>query len=139
MVRAVMHGVIAGCAHATALMRLALLESLDTTRERWPLATLTVVVDDTQVQAVGPERLVEHVVKGAARTFCEHARDCARMVVHPGKLCVVATASPLQQAIQRAVGAKASKALSVHNLGIDFAGGRHCTQRQVQGAPAAES
>ena len=55
------------------------------------------------------------------------------MVVHPGKLCVVATSSPLQQAIQRAVGAKASKALSVRNLGVDFAGGRHCTQRKVQG------
>ena len=132
VVRAVMHGVIAGCAHATALMRLALLESLDTTQKEWPLVQLTVVVDDTQVQAVGPERLVEQVVQGAARTFCDHARSCARLVVHPGKLNVVASATPLQQAIQRAVGAKASKAVSVRNLGVDFSGGRQCTRKQVQ-------
>ena len=38
-------GVVAGCAHATALMELALAASLDYTRKCWPSVRLSVVVD----------------------------------------------------------------------------------------------
>ena len=88
IVHAMAHGVIAGCAHATAMMKLALLESLDHTVAKWPLVETSVVVDDTQFQAVGTKQLVEAVVRGATNTFCEHAREHAGLAIHPGKLCV---------------------------------------------------
>ena len=51
--------VVAGCVHATTLMKLALVDSVDHTLKQLPSLFAAVVVDDTQFQAVG-KRATRH-------------------------------------------------------------------------------
>ena len=97
VVKAVVSGVVAGCSHATAMMKLALPPSLDHTKAEWKSVFTAVVVDDTQFQAVGRRGMVVKLVRGAARTFCEHAQVDAELVINMTKFEVPVQRAPRQR------------------------------------------
>ena len=59
--------------HATTLMKLALVDSVDHTLKKLPSLLAAVVVDETQFQAVGESRQVSQQLQRAVRLFTEHA------------------------------------------------------------------
>ena len=124
--------VVARCSYAMAMMKLALITSLDHTNQAWKSVFMAVVVDDTQFQAVGPKNMVVRLVGGAARCFCEHAKEHAKLVLNMSKLEVVADDPQTANEVLKGLGVKARRKLCTRNLGVDYAcGGK--LGRGVQG------
>ena len=74
-----------GCAHATTLMKLALVDSVDHTLKRLPSLLAAVVVDDTQFQAVGKCHQVSQQLQRTIHLFTEHAEEVPGLEV--GNAC----------------------------------------------------
>ena len=72
--------------HATTLMTLALVDSIDHTLKKLPSLFATVVVDDTQVQAVGKSHLC---VARAIDLFVKDAEEVTGSVVSSKKLEII--------------------------------------------------
>ena len=62
-------------------------------------------------------------MRGAARCFCNHAREQAELVINFKKLECVASDPKAAQDLQQAVSAKAQKKLRTRNLGVDYSCG----------------
>ena len=62
-------GITAGSVHATIELRVILIDWLDQTVAIFPV-TLTVYVDDTSLEDVGPHSRVRDNVRGATICFC---------------------------------------------------------------------
>ena len=71
----------AGCVHATMLMKLALVGSVDHTLKKLPSLFAAVVVDDTQFQAVGKSQQASQQLQRAIRLLTEHAEEVARDIL----------------------------------------------------------
>ena len=84
-VHAIMASVVAGCAHATALMKLTLVDSLDYVVARWPSVKAAVAVDDTLFQMIGRPGAVRLCIMEATREFEEPVESAAGMIVSAGK------------------------------------------------------
>ena len=67
--------VVTGCVHATTLMKLALVESVDDTLKKLPPLFAAVTVDDTQFQTVGKSHQVSQQLQRVIRLFTEHAES----------------------------------------------------------------
>jgi len=133
LVHALLNGVVAGCSHATAMMKLALITSLDHTKQAWKSVFMAVVVDDTQFQAVGPKNMVVRLVGGAARCFCEHAKEHAKLVLNMSKLEVVVDDPQTANEVLKGLGVKARRKLCTRNLGVDYAcGGKRLKKSLVR-------
>ena len=77
--------VVPGCVHATTLMKLVLVDSVDHTRKKLP-SLFAAVVDDTQSQAVGKSHQVSQQLQRAIRLFTEHAEEVEGLVVSSKEL-----------------------------------------------------
>ena len=123
-VHALLATVIAGCAHATALMKLSLVDSLDYALGRWPSVQAAVVVDDTQFQVIGTPALVKRAIAGVTKDFRSHIEDVARMLVSVPKLEVLTNCDVVAQGLRRDQMFKGCLNRSTRNLGADYACGR---------------
>ena len=123
-VYALSSSVVAGCAHAAALMKLTLVDSLDYVAARWPAAVATVVVDDTQFQMVGRAGEVRYTILGATADFKRHVEDVAGMKVSVGKLEVVTNSPEVADAVRRTYALRHALRRHTRNLGVDYACGR---------------
>ena len=81
--------VVAGCVHATTLMKLALVDSVDHTFKKFPSLFAAMVVDDTQFQAVGKSQQVSQQLQRAIRLSTEHAEEVASLVISSKKLEII--------------------------------------------------
>ena len=114
---------VAGCSHATTLLRLCLMGALDTVAQKWPSADLAVVVDDIQFQSMGRAASVGRVLAGAVRMARRYLAEDCHMVVSEPKFVVISSDLELDaQLASRGLGK--SLARTTRNLGVDFAGGR---------------
>ena len=123
-VHALTSSVVAGCAHATALMKLTLVDTLDHVAELWPAAIATVVVDDTQFHMVGRAGLVRHTIFGATAEFKRHVELVAGMVVSVGKLEIVTNSPEIAGAIRRKGALRHALRRHTRNLGVGYACGK---------------
>ena len=105
-------------------MKLALVDSCDATCSAWPSVDNAVIVDDTQLMALGEKVAVVRQVQGAVRSFVHHAERVAGLVVSADKLKVLTNDSDAEAMFRE------DKLLGPHlcrqarNLGVDFASGR---------------
>ena len=81
--------VVAGCAHAITLMKLALVESADHTLKRLPSLFPAVVVDATQFRASGESHQVSQQRQRAIDLFTKHAEEVLGPVVSSNKLGII--------------------------------------------------
>ncbi len=119
-----MASVLAGCAHATALMKLTLVDSLEVVVARWPSVNAAVVVDDTQLQMVGRPGAVRFCIMEAPREFREHIESVAGMIVSVGKLEFVTNSAEIYDAVKRKQVLRHTLRKHTRNLGVDYACGR---------------
>ena len=89
--------ITAGSVLATIEMRLVLIKRIDETVYRFPDVDITVFVDDTSLEGVGPLRKVLHNVTGATRYLTEGLIDM-ELELSPTKNVAVASRSALAKA-----------------------------------------
>ena len=77
---------VAGRAHATTLMKLALVDSVGHTRKKLLSLFAAVVVDDTQFHAVGRSHQVAQQLQQAIDLSSEHEEQVSGLVVSSKKL-----------------------------------------------------
>ena len=123
--------VVAGCAHATTLMKLALVDSVDHTLKRLPSLFAAVVVDDKQFQAVGESHQVSQQLQRAIHLFTEHAEEVAGLVVSSKKLEIITNEEMIRTDVRNnKVHADALRTCT-RNLGVDYACGGKRTGAKV--------
>ena len=117
-------GVFAGCSFADLMMRIVVITTLDPVIARWPSARLANVVDDIQVQSIGPMAYAVRVAQGVARGL-KFELDRAKMAVNEEKLMLLANTKEAADELARKV-PFLSKAVvrAARNLGVDFTCGR---------------
>ena len=118
-------GIVAGCTHATALLRAYTTLSLDKLVYDFPDLRLKVVVDDMTLQMVDEleERLAPHLALGTAALLDMLSQDL-RAVVNTDKTLILASSPRLLDKLHGLIkyqGWDLRKAKSAKNLGIDFA------------------
>ena len=82
------NGVAAGCSFADLMMRLMVLAAMDAVQEAWPSVLGAAVVDDMQLQTMGPRGTATRTMKGAAKLLHRTLLD-AKLVVNVGKLALL--------------------------------------------------
>ena len=91
-------GITAGSVHATSELRVLLIQWLDETIALFPLASLTVYVDGTSIEATGPPLAVKLTVAGATKHFTKCLRRIG-MDFSPTKNGCLASSQKLASAI----------------------------------------
>ncbi len=119
--------IVAGCSFATTLLRLALIRVLDLAVQRWPPPCLhyAVVVDDIQLQGIGPDAAkVTSAIQGATGFLIDLLTVECKLVVSMKKFQVLTNSKESAEVVQRSK--LLSRGLRPHarNLGIDFTCGK---------------
>ena len=81
--------VVAGCTHATTLLKFALVDSVDHTLKKLPSLFTAGVVDDTQFQAVGKSHQVSQQLQRAIDLLIQYAEEVAGLVVSSKQLGII--------------------------------------------------
>lgn len=117
--------ILAGCVHATSLLRCLLLRTLDRISARWTGVTLRVVVDDVTAQLVGTRRQITHRLPLFARDFAAQVQGGLRLPISAQKTCFTASAPATLRVLKKRLKALGWKG-TVHAklLGVDYAPGR---------------
>ena len=120
--------VLAGCTHATALLKCLLMRSLDHITALWSGAKLRVVVDDITMQCVGKRAAVERQMVGAAMDLVNELEGRLRLPISATKTVVMSSAPGISQNVVRSPrrrGLRFCAAKHSRLLGVDYAcGGR---------------
>jgi hypothetical protein len=124
-------GITAGSVFATIELRVLLLQWLDETASISRIVTLTVYVDDTSIEASGPEVSVKNAVSRATKHFTNSLRRIG-MEFSPSKNGCIASSDRLASSVIRAVaGLPVSFQRRAKSLGGALGGGaRRNTQVQ---------
>ena len=93
-------GITAGAVHATIELRVLIMHWMDQVVVEFPLATITVYVDDTSIESYGTMRTVEHSVVGAVRKFTTSMRSIG-MEFNSSKSVCIASCSELARSLGR--------------------------------------
>ena len=116
--------IVAGCAHATALLKAYLRRGLESTVQRWPQVHLEEVVDDLSLQRISTSgaRVADDLV-GAAQHLAGFTKDLGLQL--QGKKCaIVARDSRLtERLVSRLKALGIGRRFAVRIRGSDFAGG----------------
>lgn len=132
--------VLAGCTHATALLKSLLMRTLDRVTSVWSGVKLRVVVDDITAQCAGKASLVERNLAGAAAALVKGLQEDLRLPVSVTKTVAMASSNSLAWRLVkklRSLGFGFPAAKHSRLLGVDYASGRKRTSHVQRGRLSA--
>ena len=116
--------ITAGLVHAASELRVLLIQRLDETAARHRIVTLMVYVDDTGVEAAGPDLAVKRAVIGATKYFTRCAENMGMEVSTIKNGCVASSTQLAQYIINDLLNLKAKVQLRAKSLGGALGAGR---------------
>ncbi len=110
---------MAGCTHATALLKAYLLRSLDAVARKWPTLRLRNMVDDVGMQAIGTRDIVIKCVGEGTNDLVARLRNFGLQMADKGG--IVTKDSEVARALEGKLAVNGLKRrLQVRLLGIDY-------------------
>ena len=113
--------IVAGCTHATRLLRAFMVQGLGAIAANRPSAGNWVTVDDIIVGSTGGAKQVRDCLVGCGDDLAEFLQDALKAKISLTKSVVVASSKALTEAIGGRMQLKFSLADFARNLGIDYA------------------
>jgi hypothetical protein len=126
-----MRTILAGCSQATTLLKICFMEAMDKLAAAWKNSLhLAVVVDDVQLQAVGPSATLtaRTIARATKMATTSHSVEC-HMIISEPKMMVLGSSPEVTKEMSyfRQIASKIRK--HARNLGTDFTAGRRLQHR----------